>query len=353
MNDADGTKVTSESIASVSVPDCMLCGSKGRSLYDGLEDRLFGAPGIWNLKECVNTACGLMWLDPMPAEDEIGKAYPTYYTHREVGPIADSLLRRLYFFAKAGYLARKNGYRAASITPWQELLGILIYLHPGRRARLDGGVMFLPAQTNGLLLDVGCGNGQRLQEMEQLGWRVEGIDIDPKAVASARAKGFEVRVGSLEEQLYPSNHFDAITMNHVIEHVHNPLQLLQECHRLLRPSGRLAIVTPNIAGLGSRVFKEAWLGLDPPRHLHIFRRESLEALMSMAGFRRWTVHTTVAGNSEWFIGSRNIKREGKHALRSTQPHSAQLLGLAYQYAEWFLLKVDSVSGEEIALVAKK
>ena len=64
-------------------PDCYICGTKGQPLCQGLEDRLFGALGRWNLKSCPNPDCGLVWLDPMPIEEDIGNAYETYYTHEE------------------------------------------------------------------------------------------------------------------------------------------------------------------------------------------------------------------------------------------------------------------------------
>ena len=52
-------------------------------LYDGLKDRLFDASGSWNLRACANDKCGLVWLDPMPVEQDLHKAYQTYYTHTD------------------------------------------------------------------------------------------------------------------------------------------------------------------------------------------------------------------------------------------------------------------------------
>jgi hypothetical protein len=67
--------------SSVPCPNCYLCGTGGEPLYEGLKDRLFNAPGEWNLKRCPNPECGLLWLDPMPLEEDIGMAYETYFTH--------------------------------------------------------------------------------------------------------------------------------------------------------------------------------------------------------------------------------------------------------------------------------
>src|SRR5262249_20209517 len=71
-----------EGIEVRSVATCYLCGTEGYELYRGLRDRLFGAPGSWDLRRCPNSKCGLIWLDPMPTETDIHRLYATYYTHQ-------------------------------------------------------------------------------------------------------------------------------------------------------------------------------------------------------------------------------------------------------------------------------
>src|SRR6266850_3620160 len=61
------------------VETCFLCGKQGVTLYTGLRDRLFSAPGVWQLLRCEQ--CTLVWLTPRPASSEFGKLYGTYYTH--------------------------------------------------------------------------------------------------------------------------------------------------------------------------------------------------------------------------------------------------------------------------------
>ncbi|MDP1786512.1 hypothetical protein [Nitrosomonas sp.] len=60
---------------------CYMCGKQGKIVYRNLADRLFGAPGEWTSKKCTDADCGIVWLDPRPTIDEIGKAYQNYYTH--------------------------------------------------------------------------------------------------------------------------------------------------------------------------------------------------------------------------------------------------------------------------------
>ncbi len=99
------------------VLQCPLCSNEERRiLYSGLRDRLFGAPGEWTLKECCR--CMLVFLDPRPKEDEIGKAYKTYYTHQPQPIQANILLRRLWRIARNGYLERKFGYRRVDSPAW-------------------------------------------------------------------------------------------------------------------------------------------------------------------------------------------------------------------------------------------
>src|SRR5690349_430713 len=60
-------------------PSCYLCGIEGRVRYRDLPDHLYHTPGTWTIKACPR--CDLLWLDPMPDEADIRKAYETYYTH--------------------------------------------------------------------------------------------------------------------------------------------------------------------------------------------------------------------------------------------------------------------------------
>jgi 2-polyprenyl-3-methyl-5-hydroxy-6-metoxy-1,4-benzoquinol methylase len=345
---------TPDEIRARPCPACYLCGATGEPLYENLKDRLYGTPGTWNLKRCPEPGCGLLWLDPMPAEEDIHKAYKDYFTHIEVNGVKRSWLKPAYGHVKRGYWARKYGYGKDSIGRLQKLWGVVMQLAPGLRAELDFSVMYLPCRRNGQLLDVGCGSGQALQFMAELGWQVHGVDFDPKAVEIARRKGLEVRLGSLEDQAYPSDSFDAITMSHIIEHVHDPLSLLSECRRILKPGGHLVIVTPNSKSWGHQRFGANWMHLDPPRHLHIFNEQSLRGLAAAAGFQIVSLCTTIRDANGLFIGSRSIEQTGRYRMGRVQHTPLHLQwGRGMQFAEWALLKLTRSLGEEIALIGAK
>jgi len=231
-----------------------------------------------------------MWLDPMPVTEDLGKAYANYYTHAVGGTVRRAgLLKKMRALAHQGYWAKEYHYEIGSRPFLARILGRLLYLFPVRRREADGGVRCLPAVAGGRLLDVGCGSVEWLGEMRQRGWAVEGIDFDEGAVGLARQAGLKVESGSLEDQHYPDDRFDAVTLNHVIEHVPDPKRTLAECARILKPAGKLVLFTPNNASLSHRLFKDCWRGLEPPRHLHIFSTESMRRTLRAAGFQEITI----------------------------------------------------------------
>jgi len=117
-----------------------------------------------------------------------------------------------------------------------------------RRARMwDARLRFLEGVAGrGRLLDVGCGDGAFLEQARRRGWEVAGTEISSWAAAHAAATlGRAVFCGELREAAYPEAHFDAVTLWHVLEHVTEPLSLLEEVRRILKPRGVLIVAVPN------------------------------------------------------------------------------------------------------------
>jgi SAM-dependent methyltransferase len=346
------TTTTTTEMRSEPLPNCCVCHGPGVALYSALQDRLFGAPGMWNLRICPRADCGLLWLDPMPLEDDLAKAYQNYYTHERQSPPA-SVSKRVVRFLGEGYLAGRYGYRQAATGFLKKCAGLLVYVAPLRRPRLDFRLMHLRVEPGARLLEVGCGNGEMLQVLQDAGWLAEGVDFDPAAVAIARGRGLQVRLGALESQRYDNDMFDAVTSSHTIEHIHDPARFLRECHRILKPCGRLAVVTPNTHALGHRYFRRSWLHLDPPRHLYLFNPHSLRRLLEQAGFQKIRIWTAIRDADRSYAASRNIQRCGKHVWGSPQPIPIRAAGIVFQFLEYALVAFGSQLGEEIAVIAEK
>lgn len=258
---------------------CPICGSDERHhSFAGLTDSaFFCAPGEWSLWRCQT--CRSAYLDPRPTPETIHLAYANYFTHGQ--PTVDrGRLPSFRGWLVQHYQERKAGHPASVFA------ALLLRLRPSLRQSLDYGLRYLspPRRRNNRLLDVGCGNGAFLIAASRLRWQAVGCDFDAAAVERAQALGFDVRLGG-PQILGAGESFDYVTLSHVIEHVHDPLEFLRSIRRVMKPSAQLFIDTPNADALGFERFGPHWRGLEAPRHLALFNWESLEFALKEAGFR--------------------------------------------------------------------
>jgi SAM-dependent methyltransferase len=249
------------------VPACPACGSTVRSLLyaDLTDDNAHCAPGRWTLWRCK--ACATAYLDPRPTGSTISLAYRSYYTHDGLGHEELSRLGALVFTTLSA----------------------------------GGGA--------NRLLDVGSGTGSLVLRARQLGWMAEGVEPDGAAVRAARARGAPTTQGTVAALQLAQ--YDVITLNHVIEHVHEPTDVLRTCRQALRPGGSLWLAAPNVGSLGHRVLGTDWYGLDTPRHLTIFSAAGLGAALRAAGFARLEWRPSV-GLRE---AGRRVRRVVRHRRR--------------------------------------
>jgi 2-polyprenyl-3-methyl-5-hydroxy-6-metoxy-1,4-benzoquinol methylase len=264
------------------VDRCPVCADDARALlHPGLTDRMFRcAPGTWELWRCFG--CGSAYLDPRPTEDTISLAYSDYFTHDNAPGRMDVRLSGLREALANGYL---NTRYHARLRPALRLGRLFVALFPLRRVRTDREVRHLVRpEGGGTVLDVGCGNGEFLDQATRAGWRALGIDPDQQAVASCRRSGHDASVGTIETVDLQPGSLDAVTFAHVIEHLHHPNRALARTRELLRPGGLMWLATPNLSSTGHAQFGSEWLGLDPPRHLVVFTRPALERAVTQAGF---------------------------------------------------------------------
>jgi len=262
------------------VERCPICGEEDRTLlHDGLTDKVFFcAPGRWTLYQC--RACGAAYLDPRPTPETIAMAYSKYYTHLEEDDIPKGTLAHIKRRLRNDYLnARYN----VDLQPAWKIGRWLVPLLDRKKKQIEESVRHLPT-TPGILVDIGCGNGHYLRTAMQLGWEAWGVDLDPKAVETARKTGATVIQGGFPDTGLPSAYFDVVTLSHVIEHVHNPIAAMQEVFRILKPGGHLWLATPNLDSSGHKRFGSDWRGLEPPRHLVLFTRKSLKKVLFDTGF---------------------------------------------------------------------
>ncbi len=328
---------------------CPVCGHSDRILLqDNLVDNVFFvAPGCWSLFQCAH--CQNAYLDPRPSLSSIGKAYVTYYTH--VSGVDTEPYERLNVFRRFrrtlvnGYINYKHGtkYQPAN------RLGIAIaLLLPRWRHAIAVQFRFLPKPEAGRrLLDIGCGNGDFLNAAQQAGWEVMGLDLDPQAAALRR--GFNVKIGTIDLFDNDSECFDAVTISHVIEHVHEPVKVLRAIYRLLKPGGLLYIETPNVNSNGLRIFGRHWRGLEVPRHLVLFSFDGLVDVLARIGFQGISCKPRDDVMTPMFLKSLRIKR----GLPPEERYPARLPWLMQLVLQCKRPFVTAEKSEFIALMASK
>jgi 2-polyprenyl-3-methyl-5-hydroxy-6-metoxy-1,4-benzoquinol methylase len=168
------------------------------------------------------------------------------------------------------------------------------------------------------LLEVGCSTGLALQLAAQRGRQISGLDVNEHAVevAKQRLPSADIRVGAIEEADWPAQHFDAIAMFDVIEHLERPDTALKQLAELLRVGGRLLIVTPNAASLSARLMRRRWPHLLRD-HLHVLTPHAITNLIRDAGLRLESL-----GSAPKHITLEMVRR---HATEHTDVLGASLL----------------------------
>jgi SAM-dependent methyltransferase len=329
------------------VASCPACGSGARAvLHDELEDRTFrSAPGRWRLLRCGG--CGSAYLDPRPTRATVGLAYRTYFTHEE-DPGAAATADGARAALANGLLNARWGYSAEPATRLGTVAGRLL---PARGALVARSVRHLPATPGGRLLDVGSGSGSFVAQMARLGWQAEGLEPDPQAVAVARNAGLTIAAGSVDdlEPRAAADGFDAVTLSHVIEHLHDPESALHRIWSVLRPGGTLWVATPNLRSLGHRRFGRDWLALDAPRHLTLFHRTSLESLLRRCGFETLPAPRPTSEAALTFGPSAAIRAGRPTAEGPERPRAIRALAAVAD----FVAARDPDVAEELVVLARR
>jgi 2-polyprenyl-3-methyl-5-hydroxy-6-metoxy-1,4-benzoquinol methylase len=138
--------------------------------------------------------------------------------------------------------------------------------------------------AQGNLLDVGAGTGAFAHTMQQGGWHLTALEPDDTARQNALSN-YKIQLDEPVKLFsLPGSQFDAITMWHVLEHVHDLAGYLERFKIILKPDGRLIVAVPNHTSHDAAVYQQFWAAYDVPRHLYHFSPESMKQLLSKHGF---------------------------------------------------------------------
>jgi SAM-dependent methyltransferase len=256
---------------------CPLCGATRYTARARLRDVALGVPGEFHLASC--DACGLQYQNPRVRADQLERIYPDHYGPHSRDPELSKTLRERGRAAR-WVLARWLGYPRVRTDD----VGAIDRLRASWRERRFREE-FPPWRGEGRLLDVGCASGRFLRQMQEIGWRVAGIEFDPEAARKARGITPDVFEGDPMTAPFPPGSFDVVTAFHVVEHLPDALGTLRRMVEWLAPGGLIIVEVPNVSGVGGRLFGRYWSGLDFPRHLIHFTPQTMTAMVERAGGR--------------------------------------------------------------------
>jgi SAM-dependent methyltransferase len=252
---------------------CCICGTREAEPVGVGEDFEYRtSPDSFLTVRCDN--CGLVYLDPRPVRAEHVAIHPDDYPAFDFNP------ERFGFIYK---VRRRLEAR-----------------------RLLKGCGTLPPDA--AILDVGCADGfhlELLREFGPQGWRLEGVDLDSRAADVAQAHGLVVHRGSIEEIDLTPDHYDFAILIQTLEHLPDPAEVLLAIRRVLKPGGRLFIVTDNTGSIDFTIAKRRhWGGYHFPRHTFLFDAGSLRLLAAHTGFSVEELDTMVSPVN-WVYSLRN------------------------------------------------
>lgn len=268
---------------------CNLCGSDEQKLLWKGQDWAFGNSTQFTMVRCMK--CGLIFLNPRPAPDEMESYYPKDY----------------------------EPYRRTVRSLHSQLVKII------HRFKLRPRVRIIKQfRKTGRLLDVGCAAGEFIHELRRTSnWKVQGVEVNARMARIARRQlDLDVFCGRLSEAKFQNSSFDVVTMWDVLEHLYNPLATLVEVQRILKPGGLFIGSVPNGESLDARIFGRYWAGLDFPRHLYVFSSSTLTSLLKKARlepeqfFCFYGRYTTFALSISLWLNAHTHNRTWKKYLRS-------------------------------------
>lgn len=141
-------------------------------------------------------------------------------------------------------------------------------------------------RKNNRFLDVGCGAGSLLAAAKRADWLATGVEVSKPSIDFLQERGFQVFHGELEAAHFVENSFDVVTASEILEHISQPLALLKESLRILRPGGLFWATTPHGRGVSARLLGADWTCVSPPEHLQLFSVKGIKGLLEKAGFQK-------------------------------------------------------------------
>lgn len=135
------------------------------------------------------------------------------------------------------------------------------------------------------ILEVGCATGALLSVFKSGGWKAQGVELGGSMAAYGRERwSLDIKTGVLEDQGFTASSRDVFLATHLIEHLNEPMKFLEEAARILKPEGKIYLVTPNVSSFQAWLTGPKWRSAIRD-HLYLFSKSSIDAMLKKNGFR--------------------------------------------------------------------
>lgn len=301
------------------ITSCKICGSNNISRKYQLRDFRLDKATLYSYSKC--SQCGVVFQNPQIAPNEMINHYNQ---------------EKVYYLPSSQKGVRK----------------ILIDHGLHKRAKI-----IKKFKNSGRLLDIGCGSGAFINYMaKNTNFEVMGTEINKANINSIKKHySLDVRFGEIADIDLPNDYFDVITLWDVLEHIHNPKQMILNLKPFLKSNGFLVLRLPNLDSLDSKLFKRFWAGLDAPRHYYVFSEESIKKLLHDLGFNIKSINQNIGGylnfitSIEFWLNETNLSKKHRGIILNI------LRSIPFQIlffpVLWFRNKF--FKGTAITLVAQK
>ena len=238
--------------------NCNICGAATATME--VTEQMLGLNESFVYHQCIK--CGHTHLDELPKNMQKYYAPQEYYSFKNESTYLRNALNKYMRFLKKILLkltVKKSFLFSSALQSLLSIKGI---------------------NENTSILDYGCGAGQFVEELNGMGFN-KARGFDPYLPIIKTNQNVTVLSNNLKS--LQSNCWDIITLNHVFEHLENPIQILQDLNKLLCSKGKLLLRFPIIDSFAFEKYRENWVQFDAPRHINLFTRKSIQLAVEKAG----------------------------------------------------------------------
>ncbi len=184
---------------------------------------------------------------------------------------------------------------------------------------------------SGKLLDVGCGVGTLVAVARKKGWDAVGMDPSEKAKELAR-KVLDVEIinSYLEDFCFEPESFDVVVLLAVLEHAFDPLSIMYQVGKILKPGGQVIFSTPNLNNLPYQLMQnKAEYSWFVKEHINHFTIKTHRSLLEKAGFQNPEFHMSGhfaiedSDQGRMLLPGQAFVRSARNLLASSLEPSAQ------------------------------